>query len=372
VKLGVTGFLIMIFAPFLFGGLSASAGQAGVGLGVAGSFAVLAGTTVTNTGPTLIQGNLGVSPGSAVTGFPPGIVTNGTTHAGDANAAQAQLDLTTAYDDAAGRNASQVITSDLGGLTLGPGVYRASSAISLNGTLTLHGQTDSDSVFIFQAVSTLITASNSSVRLIGGAKACNVFWQVGSSATLGTGTDFVGSILAYSSVSVQTGATVDGRVLARHAQVSLEANRVKRATCEASATTTSTASTTTTTSASTTTTAPTTTTTEAPTTTTTAPSTSSTTGSSTTTTTLQSTSTTQSPPFGSTTTTAPAVTTTTMTGIVSATTTTTRDSDVGAPPSDTYDDLPKTGSPIGTSLLVAIIALVAGAVVARCGNRSSP
>lgn len=210
---------------------AASAAQSSVGLGTATPFAVLAGTTVTNTGPSVISGDLGVSPGTAVTGFPPGQVNNGTQHVGDAVALKAQTDLTTAYNDAAGRTPATTVSSDLGGQTLAPGVYKSASALGLTGTVTLDGQSDANAVFIFQAGSTLTTASSSRVKLIGGAQACNVFWQVGSSATLGTETTFVGSILALTSVSAQTGATVAGRLLARNGQVSLDKNKITRPTC---------------------------------------------------------------------------------------------------------------------------------------------
>jgi hypothetical protein len=202
-----------------------------VGLGTATSFAVLAGTTATNTGPSRISGDLGVSPGTAVTGFPPGRVNHGTQHAGDAVALQAQTDLTSAYTDAAGRTPATTVSGDLGGRTLAPGVYKSPSALGLTGTVTLDAKGDPNAVFIFQAGSTLITASSSKVKLIGSASACNVFWQVGSSATLGTNTTFVGSILALTSATVQTGTTVDGRVLARNGQVSLDANHITRPNC---------------------------------------------------------------------------------------------------------------------------------------------
>jgi hypothetical protein len=186
---------------------------------------------VTNTGPSRISGDLGVSPGTAVTGFPPGQVNNGAQHVADPVALQAQTDLTTGYNDAAGRTPATSVSSDLGGQTLAPGVYKAASALGLTGTVTLDGQSDPNAVFIFQAGSTLITASSSTVKLIGGAQACNVFWQVGSSATLGTDTTFVGSILALTSVTVQTHTTVAGRVLARNGQVSLDANTITRPDC---------------------------------------------------------------------------------------------------------------------------------------------
>lgn len=211
-----------------------------VGLGTATSFAVLAGQTVTNTGPSDISGDVGVSPGSAVVGFPPGQVTNGSIHAADDVAAQAQADLTTAYDDAAGRTPATPVSDDLGGKTLAPGVYKSASAMGLTGTVTLDGQNDPASVFIFQAGSTLITASSSTVALIRGASICNVFWQVGSSATLGTDSTFVGTVMALTSISVQTRTTIQGRVLARNGQVSLDDDTIKRPACEPGETTSST------------------------------------------------------------------------------------------------------------------------------------
>jgi hypothetical protein len=201
-----------------------------VNLGTADSFAVLAGQSVTNTGGTTITGDLGVSPGNAVTGFPPGTVI-GAIHAGDAVALQAQSDLTTAYNNAAGQAADATIAGDLGGLTLGPGVYRASSSIGLTGTLTLDAHGDPNAVFIFQIGSTLTTASASRVLLVNGAQPCNVFWQVGSSATIGTTSTFVGNILALTSITVTTGATIDGRALARNGSVTLDSNVITRERC---------------------------------------------------------------------------------------------------------------------------------------------
>jgi hypothetical protein len=201
-------------------------------LGTAGSFAVLAGSTVTNTGPTGVSGNLGVAPGSAVTGFPPGIVAGGTIHAGDAVALQAQSDTTTAYNNLAGQSCNFNLTGqDLGGKTLIPGTYCFSTSAQLTGTLTLNGQGNPNAVFVFQIGSTLTTASNASVNLINGAQACNVFWQVGSSATLGTTTHFAGSILAHVSETLNTGATVAGRALAQTGAVTLDTNQLSAVQC---------------------------------------------------------------------------------------------------------------------------------------------
>src|SRR3984957_12800464 len=210
----------------------AVAATAPVGLGTAGSFAVLAGTTVTNTGPSSISGDLGVSPGTAVTGFPPGIVSNGTIHRADGVAGGAQSDLTTAYNDAAGRSPTANVPAFIGaGQTLAPGVYKASSSLDVGGSLTLNAGGDPNAVFIFQAASTLVTDSASSVILTNGAQACNVFWQVGSSATLGTGSDFVGTILALTSISVNTGDTVAGRALARNGAVTLDDDTITSPPC---------------------------------------------------------------------------------------------------------------------------------------------
>jgi hypothetical protein len=222
---------------------AASAAQPPVGLGTDVPFAVLAGSTVTNTGSSTIAGDVGVSPGSAIVGFPPGLVTAGTQHAADAVALQAQTDLTTAYNDAAGRTPFSVVSSDLGGQILDAGVYQASSAdpgLGLTGTVTLDGQNNPDAVFVLQARSTLITASNSTVALIDGAQSCNVFWQVGSSATLGTDSTFVGTIMALTSATLDTGASVEGRVLARNGAVTLDDNVITESGCAATIATTTT------------------------------------------------------------------------------------------------------------------------------------
>src|SRR5436305_4158902 len=212
--------LVLGFAALLYGPSSAVAQLS--------SFAVLGGSTVTNTNtPTIVNGDLGVSPGSAVTGFPPGIVTGGTIHAADAVAAQAQSDLTNVYTNLAGSPCNTDLTGqDLGGKTLTPGVYCFSTSAQLTGTLTLDAQGNSNAAFIFKIGSTLTTASASSVLLINSASSCGVFWQVGSSATLGTGTALAGNIVALTSVTLNTGASVTGRALARNGAVTLDNSHV--------------------------------------------------------------------------------------------------------------------------------------------------
>ena len=200
-------------------------------LGTAADYAVMAGSTITNTGPTTVNGNLALSPGTAVTGFPPGVVT-GERDETNADAVLAQTDLVTAYDDAAAAVPTRNLTgTDLGGLTLTPGVYAFDSSAQLTGTLTLDGQGSTNATFIFQIGSTLTTASASRVQLINGAGGCAVFWQVGSSATLGTTTAFQGTIMALASITLNTGATVGvggigsgGRALARNAALTLDSN----------------------------------------------------------------------------------------------------------------------------------------------------
>ena len=172
-------------------------------LRTAAGYAVLAGSTVTSTGPTIVSGNLGLSPGTSVTGFPPGLMNGGVQNVANPAAVQAKADLIAAYDEAAALTpATPVAASTLGGLTLTPGVY-SGGALDLTGTLTLDAQGDSDAVFVFQAASTLITASASRVELVNGASPCNVFWKVGSSATLGTTTSFKGTILALASITAE-------------------------------------------------------------------------------------------------------------------------------------------------------------------------
>ena len=212
------------------------------GLGSAASFAVLGGQSVTNTGATTVFGNVGVSPGSSITGFPPGIVAGGAIHQTDALALQAQSDVTTAYNALAAQPCIGDLTGqDLGGLTLTEGAYCFSSSAQLTGPLVLDAQGNAAAVFVFQIGSTLTTASASSVNVINGGTDCNVYWQVGSSATLGTGTQFVGNILALASISMTTGADLHGRALARNGSVTLDTNDISILGCVSAATPTPTA-----------------------------------------------------------------------------------------------------------------------------------
>jgi hypothetical protein len=249
---GVVGSLIGLG---VVGAPAASASPTPPTLGKATPFAVLAGTTVTNTGPTVISGDLGVDPGSAVTGFTTsstkgtGTVVNGTQYKATSVALTAQHGLTTAYTNAKTAPSTQTVTGkNLSGMSLTSGVYTSSSNMTLTGTLTLVGT--ANSVFIFQAGSTLSTGSGSSVVLSGGVQPCNVFWQVSSSATLKTTSKFVGTILASTSASLTKGVAVTGRVLAKTGAVTLLSDKVTESTCSSTATST-TSSTTPTTVAST-------------------------------------------------------------------------------------------------------------------------
>ena len=216
---------IIGFAAFL----APSTAFAQISLGTAQNFGVLGGSAVTNTGATTVNGNVGVSPGSSVTGFPPGVVVGGAIHSNDAVAMQAQNDLTTAYNNIASTPCTVDLTGqNLGGLTLTPGVYCFTSSAQLTGALTLDALGNPNALFLFNIGSTLTTASNSSVTVINnGGSSCNkVFWRVGSSATLGTGTSFTGDILALSSITLTTGANTNGRTLARNGAVTLDTNNV--------------------------------------------------------------------------------------------------------------------------------------------------
>jgi hypothetical protein len=202
-----------------------AAAQAPVNLGSAENFGVLAGTTITGVGATVVYGDLGISPGTALVGFPPGVV-NGATHVNDAVAIQAQTDLASAYADAAGRSDLVIpVPAELGGLILTQGLYRAASTLAITtADLTLDGLDSTNAVWIFQMGSTLDVAASRTVNLINGARAENVFWQVGSSATIGANVTFRGTILANQSITLGAGGTFEGRALALHAAVTLDAN----------------------------------------------------------------------------------------------------------------------------------------------------
>jgi hypothetical protein len=225
-------FLHSLFGAMLFL-CAAIPAAAQISLGTAQGFGVLGGSAVTNTGATTVNGNVGASPGSSVTGFPPGVVVGGAIHNNDAVAVQAQNDLTTAYNEIAGTACTADLTGqNLGGLTLTPGVYCFSSSAQLTGALTLNALGNPNALFLFKIGSTLTTSSGSSVTVINGGSSCNrVFWQVGSSATLGTGTSFAGDILALTSITLTTGANTTGRTLARNGAVTLDTNNVN--TCGA-------------------------------------------------------------------------------------------------------------------------------------------
>jgi len=214
----------------------AAAQAATVNLATAAPFVALGGAEVTNSGPSVLNGDLGVSPGTSLTGFQFATV-NGVTHDNDAVASQAQGNLTTAYNVAAAEPTTADLTGqDLGGLTLTPGAYEFSSSAQLTGQLTLDAQGVPNAQFVFKIGSTLTTASASSVVMINGASPCNVFWQVGSSATLGSTTAFQGNVMADQSITLNNGASVIGRVLARIGTISLINNVLDGSSCGAGST----------------------------------------------------------------------------------------------------------------------------------------
>jgi hypothetical protein len=215
--------LCFVITAILFA-IPIAANAAPVNLATAQPFVVLGGAGVTNTGPSVLNGDLGVTPGTSLSGFGAPAVVNGATHANDAVAAQAQADLTTAYNVAAGQPiapGNELTGLDLGGLTLSPGAYGYSSSAQLTGQLTLDAHGDPSAQFVFVIGSTLTTASASSVVLTNGASPCNVFWKIGSSATFGSGTAFEGNVMALESISLNSGVTVLGRALARNGEVTL-------------------------------------------------------------------------------------------------------------------------------------------------------
>ncbi len=202
--------------------------QAPVAMTGAANLAVLAGSGITNTGATVITGDMGLSPGTSVGGFPPGIL-NGALHINDAIANQAKLDLTAAYNDAAGRTSTEIVTlsGNIGGLTLTPGLYKSTSTLALSsGNVTFDAKGNASAVFIIQIASALTVTSGRQVILAGGAVASNIFWQVGSSATFGTTSSFKGTVMAMQSISFDTGASLTGRALARNGAVTMAGNTI--------------------------------------------------------------------------------------------------------------------------------------------------
>jgi hypothetical protein len=234
-----TGLVLAVATVFAAVPVAAQASQ--VDLGTAGRFVALGGSAVTNTGPSVLNGDLGVAPGTSLVGFGLPATVNGATHDNDAVAQQAHLDLTTAYNVAAGQPvapADDLTGTNLGNRTLNAGAYRYTSSAQLTGALTLDAQGNPNAQFVFEIGSTLTTAGASSVVLINGASPCNVYWQVGSSATLDTTTAFQGNLMALSDISLNNGASVTGRVLARNGQISLINNVLNLGGCPTGSTST--------------------------------------------------------------------------------------------------------------------------------------
>lgn len=233
-RAGRAAIALAVVCAFVAVPVAAQAQGTPVDLATASPFVVLGGSTVTNTGASVLTGDLGVSPGTALVGFGAPAVVNGATHAADAVAGQAQSDLTTAYDIAAGQPVppgNDLTGTNLGNRTLPAGAYRYTSDALLTGPLTLDAQGDPNAQFVFAITSALTTSPASSVVLINGASPCNVFWQVGSSATLDTTTAFQGNLMALTSISLNNGASVIGRLLARNGQVSLINNVLDNSQC---------------------------------------------------------------------------------------------------------------------------------------------
>lgn len=200
----------------------------GISLAGSSSIAILAGSAITSTGATVITGDLALSPGSSVGGFPPGIL-NGTQHINDNIATQSKLDLAAAYNDAAGRVATDIVTiaGNIGGLTLTPGLYKSTSSLAISsGDVTFDALGDANAVFIIQIASSFTVTSGRKVILSGGASAANIFWQVGTSATFGTTSVMKGTVMAMQSISFNTGATLHGRAMARTGAVTMAGNTI--------------------------------------------------------------------------------------------------------------------------------------------------
>jgi hypothetical protein len=224
---------LLVLASLLALTLARASGAAAtaVQLGNADAFAILAGAGITNTGPTTVSGDIGTFATTSFTGSA-SVTQSGTNHAGDSVTQNAKNALVTAYNDAAAQGpTSPIVGLTLGGKTLTRGVYNSGSTIDLTGTVTLDAQGDPDSIFVLQAGSALTTATSSSVALINGARPCNVFWQIGSDATLGVGSTFVGTLLVQNSIVLATGAVVTGRVLASVGSVTLDTNTIAKPAC---------------------------------------------------------------------------------------------------------------------------------------------
>lgn len=212
------------------------AAQATIRPGTTSNFAILAGSTITNTGTTIINGSggvdIGLYPGTSFTGDT-SISMGGAVHLKDDVAITAKTDLVTAYDDAAGILSVTRIPTELGNTTLKQGVYdSASGTFKITGTLILDAEGDPNAVFIFKTASTIVTATGSDIKLINGASSCRVFWKIGSSATLGTDSNFVGRIFALQSITATTGAKIQGQLLARNGAVTLDTNVITNQLCE--------------------------------------------------------------------------------------------------------------------------------------------
>jgi type VI secretion system secreted protein VgrG len=211
---------------------STSSNAQGLTMGAAAGFAVLGASTATCTNASDLTGDIGVSPGTAITGFNPDCTITGTIHAGDGAAAQAHSDLAIAYNDLTAVACEHNLTGiDLGGKTLAPGVYCFDTSVGLTGDLTLDGGGDSSATWIFQIGSTITTASNSSVIMAGSGVPCNVFWQIGSSGTIGVGTAFQGNLLAAASITLVSGSSLVGRALALNGAVTMDHNNVSLGNC---------------------------------------------------------------------------------------------------------------------------------------------